>query len=728
MSCELQPPEPMAGPIPPRPALPRAAPFLVVFAGLLVCLAFLTFHPVYEVDTYLHLTGGRWILEHRAVPRADLHMYTAPGYPWANHSWLFQVVLYAFYRLGGMVGVQVMLFAVVAATLAILLGLWRRLGASPALAPLPFLVVIILMADRFRPRPELATWVLMSATLAVLLSWRQAATDPGRQRGGRAIWWVAVLAVPWANLHGGLLSGMLIGFVFVLAEGAHLLVARSPLRRLAALMGPALSLRQWALLTAVVVAMAAAALVNPYGFGWYRAVAPGRLAFLRSFIDEWQPLFAPALPFPASAPILLSLVVLLVASFAASRRLDLTALALAVAFAALTVDSRRNLSLFALASLPVMAVNLRGLRFTARLRWAPRACALAGALFGLAAIAQAFHIPPFSEMAPVRRPGFGMDSRALPIAAERFARLNHLPGRLFNVPESAGYLVWVRHGGRILFIDGLNAHGPDVLQDYAEIMRAGPQAEALLDQWRINTVFLPAPNRPDRPPEARDIYTLLAESPHWRLVFWDGVTVIYLRDSPANRALIERYGYRWLDPRDPHSPAYAQHRDDVAAELRRAIATTPEAPTLRILAGFISIDLGMPDQAVSEFMAALRLDPSTADAYTGLGVVALRGNKIAEAETMFREAARLSPEDPAPHRGLAVAQARQDPARSIGQWRQVVRRAPTSGQDWAALASAYEVAGEKDHAVAAWRKALQFAPDPKIGELARAALQRLGAP
>jgi len=95
---------------------------------------------------------------------------------------------------------------------------------------------------------------------------------------------------------------------------------------------------------------------------------------------------------------------------------------------------------------------------------------------------------------------------------------------------------------------------------------------------------------------------------------------------------------------------------------------------------------------------------------------------------MFREAARLSPEDPAPHRGLAVAQARQDPARSIGQWRQVVRRAPTSGQDWAALASAYEVAGEKDHAVAAWRKALQFAPDPKIGELARAALQRLGAP
>ena len=112
-----------------------------------------------------------------------------------------------------------------------------------------------------------------------------------------------------------------------------------------------------------------------------------------------------------------------------------------------------------------------------------------------------------------------------------------------------------------------------------------------------------------------------------------------------------------------------------------------------------------------------------------MGLVALRGGRAELAQPMFRQAARLAPGDPAPHRGLAaIAQMRGDPRRAVGEWRKVVRRAPTSPRDRAGLALAYEASGQPDRALRVWREVLGLSPDPDTVEMAEQALERLMPP
>ena len=157
-----------------------AAPFLAIGAGLAACAALLSFRLISQGDTFAWLAVGRWIAEHRAVPHVNLLMWTAPHFPWVAHAWGFALVLFCVYRVGGLAGTQALTLLAVLGAFLILLRLWRRMGANPALAPLPFLLALVLMADRISPRPELPTWVLLAATISLLFQWRA--------RPSRAIW------------------------------------------------------------------------------------------------------------------------------------------------------------------------------------------------------------------------------------------------------------------------------------------------------------------------------------------------------------------------------------------------------------------------------------------------------------------------------------------------------------------------------------------------------------
>jgi hypothetical protein len=42
----------------------------------------------------MHLTVGRWVVEHRAVPMVDIFSYVRTGEEFIAHSWLAGVVFY----------------------------------------------------------------------------------------------------------------------------------------------------------------------------------------------------------------------------------------------------------------------------------------------------------------------------------------------------------------------------------------------------------------------------------------------------------------------------------------------------------------------------------------------------------------------------------------------------------------------------------------------------------
>ena len=733
----------------PAASRPLAA-YLAVFAGVLGCVALLSLHPLGNPDTYLHLATGEWMLRHHAIARQNLFMYTTPDYPYLDHTWLAQVIFALLARAVGLVALPIFTALLYGVAFGLVLWIWRRLGAGWRLAIVPFLLGVLFPVGRYELRPELFTYIFLAITMAMALTWREF--------GGRGIWALPALVAVWVNCHAGVTTGLLFVWVFVACEGLQALVARRWPRPWL----PALSFGRWRALALVALAASAALLVNPYGVAWFRAVSPDRMHFLSLTMAEWQPLRARGIAAGPPLWLIFALMGGVALSFPFTRRFYLSNLAVAAAFIGMAFAGYRNLPLTALALLAIMGSNLssaalhfvqdrptpRGQGFT-RLRRAspgrsrgaawpallrrlappPEAARRIAAAIGVAAwlvvVGFAWGEPSFWWLGVQVRPGFGIHREFNPVRAEAFWEAKRLPGRLFTTMPYASYVVWKHPEGRPVFVDGNNAYPPTFLEQYLAVFILGPRDETLIRRWNINTIMLPHPEARPNPGES-ELVAALAASPDWRLIFWDGVSVIYVRDAPENRPFIERYGYAYLNPANLQSPVYLEHPQAVAAELQRAVAASPGAPSLRDFAGLIYLYLGRVDRAAPEFLAGQRLAPELPVFYIGLGLVAVRAGDAAKAETMFREAARLRPPDPAPHRYLAaIAQARGDLRGGLAEWKRVVRGAPNSAADWVGLALAYEAVGDPSRAAAAWRRTLTLKPDAKTGELARAHLAAL---
>src|SRR5205085_10091733 len=70
----------------------------------LLFVAALQVHRVDDGDTWWHLASGRLIATTHTVACADPFSFTAPGAPWVNRQWLFDLGTYAAWSVGGQAG------------------------------------------------------------------------------------------------------------------------------------------------------------------------------------------------------------------------------------------------------------------------------------------------------------------------------------------------------------------------------------------------------------------------------------------------------------------------------------------------------------------------------------------------------------------------------------------------------------------------------------------------
>ena len=92
--------------------------WLVAFARALVQPIALLNDP----DTYLHITAGRWMLTHLALPLQDPFSHSLAGAVWVPHEWLAEIILALVYDAAGWSG----LVMSAAACFALSIGLFTR--------------------------------------------------------------------------------------------------------------------------------------------------------------------------------------------------------------------------------------------------------------------------------------------------------------------------------------------------------------------------------------------------------------------------------------------------------------------------------------------------------------------------------------------------------------------------------------------------------------------------
>jgi tetratricopeptide (TPR) repeat protein len=78
-------------------------------------------------------------------------------------------------------------------------------------------------------------------------------------------------------------------------------------------------------------------------------------------------------------------------------------------------------------------------------------------------------------------------------------------------------------------------------------------------------------------------------------------------------------------------------------------------------------DAGKPDEAITEYKEAIRLDPKNASAHYNLAIVYLKKKDNTSAIAELRQAAKLSPDWPTPHLMLTNLLKDSDPKAALDE-------------------------------------------------------------
>jgi len=460
-------------------------------------------------DFARHVTMGEFIL--RGGPwQVDSFAFTHTG-PFLTTEWLSQMTFALTHRLGGLAGVEVLCGLILGLAYALLVAFMLRSGVEAFLAFVTGMLVAVLGSVHWVARPHLFTFL----GLAVLLH---------LARHSRRWWIFAPFFAVWANFHGGFILGITVLVAIAAGEWIEARFARSGEDR-ARWLGAA---RLHGLGAA---AGLAGAVVNPMG--------PGLLLRVRGILGN-EFLLATTSEFQSinfhdwyGRAFLLLLLLILTALTLRSRRLSVpTLLVLAMTLAG-ALYARRNAPLFALITLPLLAIEfdggwrglrLRGLRRVRAVfeegeriarpgRWGPWFAAL------LLVFATSGGVVAGTRLMPGE-----FDSRVFPVEAVRTARAAGLEGHIYNFFIWGGYLLYAWPEQRI-FIDGMTDFlGNEVVRSYLDIEQLNPGWEKQLDRFDVSIVIVP--------PDARLVPALL-ERGGWHSWYEDETATILVRDGTS---------------------------------------------------------------------------------------------------------------------------------------------------------------------------------------------------
>ena len=636
----------------PRPNLTHQL-FVILSVAALAYALLAGLRTVMDFDLGWQLATGRWIVQHHQIPSTEVFSYTAAGQPW-----IYPAGSALFFYAAFLVGKYALLswLGAIACVGTVALLISTRLALSAALAILAIPVIVL----RTAPRAEMFSVVLFAAFLVLL--WRR------HEKRRVHLWLLPLLMVAWVNLHLGFVAGLALLGGYVLVEILEMVWRE---RRQAAIDRLRVA---WPWLLATF----AATVVNPWGPGIYRAVfrQQSATAAHSQWITEWAPTrlnwtlasMAFSLRDPDGAFYVLLLVAVIAFALALWKR-RLGAAMLLGAAAALAIRHIRFQVIFA-----EVTVVAGGAILTSALAggWAKikekrvglmAATGLVYALVGLTCL-RAADLVSNRVYLGTNLSSFGAGlSWWFPQDAAAFVERENLPGRIFNTYNEGGYLTW-RLGQKYPdYIDGRALpFGARLFERNQTLLTTAPdspewQSEA--EQYGLNTIIVPLGRFFGL--ELFPVLRQFCSSPQWRPVYLDEVSVVFVRHSPQNDALIQRLQIDCAKaplprtvPQGNDSSAFNQWANAAAAlhalgRNSEAFATTASALNIfadsafvHFLRGNLLAENGDLGHAEQEYLrsAALEINGST---WSTLGRVYHREGRVKEEIEAWKRASDLLP-------------------------------------------------------------------------------------
>ncbi|MBF0123324.1 MAG: tetratricopeptide repeat protein [Candidatus Omnitrophica bacterium] len=579
---------------------------LLLIGTLLGIIAFSALPEIRDLDLWLHLKMGEFIVKNGYVPSVDVLSCSFAGKPWINHEWLFQVIVYWVKNTWGMDGLIYMQGVLVMTCFVVLLLLTYEESRELVIAPLFFLVMLVYQT-RFTIRPDIFS-LLFFALYVYMISLH---LDKRWSIGA-----FFVLQVAWTNIHGYSFLGILIVLIALFSEWMKRHV-KMPFNWNHEGVLPDNEYRR---LRWILLALFFATLFNPlflkgaaYPFTVLFGLAGDQGVFFANITELkrpilWTTIFDQTRQMPYKVLILLS-----AGSFFFNRRkIDISAVLLWAIFLIFSLMAVRNMTYFAFVAYVICLVNVSHLRVTDIL---PFHFKQPQFLYVTALAASIFFIGMFLDYGRdlsfagyydfdkyERKSEFlGISQRQFPNKAVDFLEKNQIKGNFFNDFNSGAYLIGRVYPNIRVYMDGrTELRGGKFFTTYKKIWDDGD--ESLFDEAAERYYLSGAFVNTSAAPASEKLLKMLFGKKGWRPVYFDYDGVIFLKDTPQNNDVISRFKIdfaHWL-PKELDTHRLADARVFPYHHMSRA-------HTLRAL--------GFNDQALLEVDAALKVTPANFDAF-----------------------------------------------------------------------------------------------------------------
>ena len=540
----------------------RLKKLVALFFFIAVTIYFMI--PIMDPDFPWHIKTGEYIYQHREIPKTDPFSIASTGSLsekfLLSQYWLAQVIFYIIFSTIGPLGIIMLRSLIFAGIIGIL---WFSMKEAPLLLKACVLyftatLFLVYLGDR----PQLFTFLLAAIVVVILENYRKTTS----------LKWLALLPAVmlfWANAHGGFILGNVLIIIVCLFEAAKYFFIKKP----------AQPLTETKLLWLLVIGLASimVSYVNPnssyaFIFAFEGATSP----YIRAIKEYQTPLMETWGPFASRANFIYwgimgySLVLLALNL----RRLDITHLGLVCFTLYISLDAVRFVPFFVMTALIVSGQYRFGIKIPDKFALLKKFQTPVNILLLITVIFWAGHLA-------YSHPGKRfltriLESRLYPEQAVLFLEQNVPSAKMFNSHSTGSYLLLRLYPKFKVFID-TRAYNTQMALEANDITYAKRWDGDQNSLWDALNELLPkdygqievnAGARPaDMPKEAKwlrllreynidiivheasnfytgDLYPFclwLIKNEEWKLVYYDGKVMIFVRDIPKFKDLITKY-------------------------------------------------------------------------------------------------------------------------------------------------------------------------------------------
>jgi len=594
---------------------------LLVLILLFALLAISQINTVVDSDLWCHFKTGEYIVKNLTVPTTDIFSYTLENRAWVDHEWLAQILFYFVFAKFGWLGINILKAIIISLCFLVLLFFIFSKYKKLIYAALFTLLAVLAFGYRSFLRPEVFSYLLLCLFFYILESERR-------------FYIVPLLQILWVNLHGYFILGPILVFLYCMGELISGDLTRS--KRLGALF----------------IVTCLACFINPY---FYKgAVYPVEIlinifnqqkAYLQNIYELTMPInvgLGRYLFFWIFA-VLSSVTFLINLRKAKMRHVLIFLGAFTASYAAI-----RNMPIFVFVAMPLAVINLNESKSTRNINERKYYIALVFIILAAVYFFISNKYYEFTKQSAFRKTESKMMGLLTPSKACDFLEKNNINGRMFNSIDYGHYIAYRFYPEKRVFIDArTELYTYDFYQSHQRAQNYPGEWKDLQKRYDFDIAFL------------RHLFSgterlvkYLYNSKEWALVYYDESSVVFLRDTPENKAAIEKFRIGFSDKKIGKSEEVLSVANffEKIGEVRLAeqvydklLEANPKflEPANNLVA--IYINSGRFDQALEVLDKFLQYYPESAELYCNKGIVYLRMGKKEEGLLMLEKSAKLNP-------------------------------------------------------------------------------------